>query len=226
MLYLLDTANVKEIKRLCDIYPIDGVTTNPTLVSKEKMDFRQLFTQLKEILGPDKMIHVQTLGKSAEDILKEGEVLNKFLGENLYVKIPVSPCGIKAIQILSQKGIKTTATAVFTPQQALIAARAGADFVAPYVNRLDNIIGDGVEVVSEIIKEFKIYNLKTEVVAASFKNLEQIHKASQAGTHAVTVPPELFEKLLEHPLTDSAIRKFEKDWEEVYGKGKIVSDLI
>ncbi|NLU10779.1 MAG: fructose-6-phosphate aldolase [Tepidanaerobacter acetatoxydans] len=226
MLYLLDTANVKDIRRICDVYPIDGVTTNPTLISKEKTDFKELLMKIKDVLGLGKMIHVQTLGENSEDIVNEGEALNRFLGENAYAKIPVTPQGIKAIQILSQKGIKTTATAVFTPQQALIAARAGADFVAPYVNRLDNIVGDGVEIVSEIVREFKIYNLKTKVVAASFKNLEQIHKASQAGTHAVTVAPELFEKLLQHPLTDSSIKKFEEDWETIYGKDKLISDLI
>lgn len=225
MLYILDTANTKEIKRILDMYPLDGITTNPSIISKEKRDFKELILEIREIIGENRMLHVQTLGTKAEDIVREGEYLRKLLGSNLYVKIPVIPEGIKAMKILKSKSINVTATAVFTPQQALVAARAGADFVAPYVNRLDNISGDGVRVVSEIIKLFTHFNLKTKVVAASFKNVQQVHGVSLVGAHAVTISPEIYDNIIKFSLTEASVQKFIKDWECIYGKGKLTLDI-
>lgn len=225
MLYIIDTAHIDEIKRCAEFYPIAGVTTNPTIISKEHTEFAPLVKTIRDIIGPDKMLHIQTTSSKTEDIVKEAEELKDFVGGDFYLKIPVSPEGLKATMMLKKKGIKVTMTAIFTQQQALISALAGADFVAPYVNRLDNIVSDGVHVAGEIVELFDRYNLPTKVLAASFKNVEQVHKAALVGTHAVTINPELFEKLVYHPLTYYAVDDFCKDWESVYGDKKIL-DLI
>ena len=225
MLILLDTANLEQIKKFNDSFPIEGVTTNPTLISNENKDFFKILKDIRDIISEEKMIHVQTVGTTSEEIVKEAEYLNKEIGGNLYIKVPVTPDGIKAIMILEQKGIKTTATAVFTPMQALVAAQAGADFVAPYVNRLDNIAGDGLKVVGEIAQIFNLYKLNTKVLAASFKNVEQVHKAALSGVEFVTVSPEIIGKLLYHPLTNLSVDQFIKDWEGVYGHGKRTDNL-
>lgn len=225
MLYLLDTADLQEIKRAYDLYPITGVTTNPTIIAREKTDFLQRLQEIRSIIGDQAMLHVQAISKQAEDIVAEAEYLTKQVGGNLYIKIPVIPEGIKAMKILQQKEIKTTATAIFTPQQALMAAVAGAEFLAPYVNRLDNICSDGIKVVAEIVELLNIYNLSAKVLAASFKNVEQVHKASLYGSHAITASPDIIDSLLKHPLTDSSVNQFVKDWESIYGEGKLTINL-
>lgn len=225
MQYILDTADVNFIKKAVDLYPVAGVTTNPTIIAKEKRDFKGIIIDIREAIGQDLMLHVQCLSLKAEDIVKEALYINELAGGNVYVKIPVVPEGIKAMKILKAKNIKITATAIFTPQQALMAALAGAEYVAPYVNRLDNISADGVKVVSEIIELFKLNNIETKVLAASFKNVEQVHKVCLAGAQSVTVNKELFEQLLYHPLTDSSVSNFVSDWENQYGKGKTTVDV-
>ena len=217
MLYLLDTANIEEIKHSFDLYPLAGLTTNPTLIAREKKDFPGLLFEIRSVIGSSAMLHVQVLGETAEMIVRQANKLMDKVGGNLYVKIPVLAEGIKAIRLLHAQGIKTTATAVFTPQQALLAAVAGADFVAPYVNRLDNICGDGVGVVGEIAELFRIHQLGARVLAASFKNTEQVHRASLAGSHAVTVNAEILAMLLEHPLTQSSVQQFGDDWKSSFG---------
>ena len=222
MLYIIDSAHIGLIKKCAEFYPIDGVTTNPTIISKEKTDFIKLITEIRSIIGQDKMFHVQTTSVDCKDIVEEGLRLRELLGENFYLKIPVSPEGLKATMALKDQGVGITMTAIFTQQQALISAKAGADFVAPYVNRLDNIVSDGVHVVEEIVQMFRAHNLSTKVLAASFKNAEQIHKVAMVGGHAVTISPDLFEKLVYHPLTLYAIDDFDADWKGVYGEKKIL----
>lgn len=225
MQYLLDTANVEEIRKTYESYPIDGVTTNPTIISKEKTDYATLLRQIREIIGKDGMFHIQTTKIDTESIIKEAIALRDFINGNFYIKIPTIEPGIKAIRILKKMGFKVTATAIFTQQQALIAARAGADYVAPYVNRLDNISSDGVGVVADITNLIKNFNLETKVLAASFKNVEQVHRISLVGTHAVTIQPELLTSMIYHPLTDSAIIDFSRDWRGRYLK-KYIVDLL
>ena len=225
MLFLIDTANLEAIRRVCEFYPVAGVTTNPTIVSREKADFRNLIYSIREIIGPDKMLHVQTTATEAHDIVKEAEMIKEVVGGNFYLKIPITREGVKATKMCKDKGIGVTMTAIFTQPQALMAASAGADFVAPYINRLDNIVSDGVNVVHEIVDIFRAYNLNTKVLAASFKNVEQVHKVSLTGAYSVTINPELFDMLIYHPLTYYAIDDFTKDWESVY-KEKKVSDLL
>lgn len=225
MLYLIDTANLEAIKKCCEYYPIAGVTTNPTIVSKENTDFKSLIYSIREIIGDRKMLHVQTTATEAEEILKEAKMIKSVVGGDFYLKIPITKEGLKATTLCKDAGINVTMTAIFTQPQALIAANAGADFVAPYINRLDNIVSDGVHVVREIVDIFKAYNIKTRVLAASFKNVEQVHKVSCTGAQAVTINPDLFDMLIYHPLTYYAIDDFNKDWESVYGDQK-VSELL
>lgn len=225
MLYLIDTADLDAIKNCCEYFPVSGVTTNPTIISREKTDFRSLLYSIREIIGDDKMLHVQATATEADEIVKEAEMVKNVVRGNFYIKIPITREGLRATAICKDKGIGVTMTAIFTQQQALIAASAGADFVAPYINRLDNIVSDGVRVVEETIDIFKKYNIKTQVLGASFKTVEQVHKVSMAGAHAVTINPDLFDMLIYHPLTYYAIDDFTKDWESVYGEDK-VSDLL
>ncbi len=225
MQYLLDTANVEDIKNTYESYPVDGVTTNPSIISAEKTEFDTLLRQIRNIIGKDGMFHIQTTKIDTESIIKEAIALKEFINGNFYIKIPTFEPGIKAMMILKKMGFKITATAIFTQQQALVAARAGADYVAPYVNRLDNISSDGVGVVADILHLIKNYNLETKVLAASFKNVEQVHRISLVGTHAVTVQPELLRQMIYHPLTDSAIIDFAKDWRRRYEKRYILELL-
>ncbi|AJD31132.1 fructose-6-phosphate aldolase [Clostridium sporogenes] len=225
MLILLDTANIDSIKHINDIYPLDGVTTNPTIISKEKKDFIGILKEIRNTIGKEKMLHVQVVGSKAEDMIEEAIYLNEKIGGNLYIKIPVTEQGIKAMKELSKKGYKITATAIFTAQQALMAAKAGAEFVAPYVNRIDNLMADGIKVVSDIVKIFEIYNINSKVLAASFKNTEQIHNACLKGARSVTVNADLIKQLIYHPSTDLSVDNFIKDWEMQYGKNTKTNEV-
>ena len=222
MLYILDTADLNAIKHCNEFYPLDGVTTNPSIISKENTDFWSLVKEIRKIIGKDKMIHVQTTQTVAEKIVEEAKLIVKELGKNTLVKIPISEEGLKATAMLKELGIGVTMTAIFTPAQALMSAKAGASFVAPYVNRLDNIIGDGTEVVAQIVEQFEIYGLDCQVLAASFKNAEQVHKCALAGCHSVTVTDDIFKLLISHPMTDAAVAGFEKDWKSVYSDKTIL----
>ena len=222
MLYILDTADIEDIRHCNEFYPLAGVTTNPTIISREHADFWNLVKEIREIIGDDKMLHVQTTQKTAEGIIEEAKLLKEELGGVFYVKIPICEEGLKATMALKKMGIGVTMTAIFTPAQALIAAKAGADFVAPYVNRLDNIIADGCEVVKEIVRQLEIYNLNCKVLAASFRTAEQVHKCASAGCHSVTVSAKILKSLIVNPMTDVAVRAFERDWEEAYGDKTIL----
>ncbi len=222
MLYILDTADLNAIKHCNEFYPLDGVTTNPSIIAKENTDFWALVKEIREIIGKDKMLHVQTTQTVAEKIVEEAKLMVKELGKNTLVKIPISEEGLKATAMLKELGIGVTMTAIFTPAQALMSAKAGATFVAPYVNRLDNIIGDGTEVVAQIVEQFAIYGLDCQVLAASFKNAEQVHKCASYGCHSVTVTADIFKLLISHPMTDAAVAGFEKDWKSVYGDKTIL----
>lgn len=171
------------------------------------------------------MLHVQVLGTTTEDMVKDAACIREKIDGPLFVKIPVSDSGYKAMQILKKDGFGITATAIYTPQQALIAANCGADFTAPYVNRIDNISGMGVNVVSMITDLFNLHELPTRVLAASFKNVQQVHEVALAGTHSVTVGSDILWKLARHPLTDMSVEQFTKDWNAQYGEGKCVYNM-
>ena len=222
MLYILDTADLAAIKHCNEYYPLAGVTTNPSIIAKEKGDFWQLVKAIRSIIGEDKMLHVQTTQKEASKIVEEAKLLKEELKGDFYVKIPIGEEGLKATMELKKLGIGVTMTAIFTPAQALIAAMAGASFVAPYVNRLDNILGDGTEVVAEIVNQLELFGSECKVLAASFKNAEQVHKCASAGCHSVTVAADILKTVISHPMTDAAIAGFDKDWASVYGDKTIL----
>lgn len=218
MQLILDTGDVKQIKELSTILPIDGVTTNPTIVSKENKKFIDLIKEIDEVVGEDTPIHAQVLSTKFEEILEEALFISS-LRKNMYVKIPVTSDGLRAIKELKKQGIKITATAIFTAHQGFLAAKAGADYVAPYVNRLDNISADGVGTVKTLVDIIDRYKLNTKVLAASFKNAQQVLELMKVGVHSVTIPPDIAKAMMEHPLTDWSVDKFIEDWENVFGKG-------
>lgn len=213
---MLDTADINAIKRAAELYPLSGVTTNPTIIAKEKKEYGSLLADIRNSIGEKAMLYVQVIGTTAEQMVQEAAILRESIGGNLYIKIPVTQQGIKAIKVLKSQGFNITATAIFTAQQSLIAAVAGADFVAPYVNRIDNISGNGVQVVEDIVKLLSLYQLETKVLAASFKNVQQVHEVSLRGAHSITVNPEIMDLLLAHPLTDWSVDQFIADWKNTF----------
>ena len=224
MLYILDTADLEAIRHCNEFYPLAGVTTNPSIIAKEKTDFWRLVGEIRAVIGGGKMLHVQTVQKTAEKMVEEAELLKARIGGELYIKIPIGEEGLKATMELKKRGIGVTMTAIFTPAQALIAAKAGASFVAPYVNRLDNILGDGARVVGEIAGQFRLYGMDCRVLAASFKNAEQVHQCAMAGCQSVTVSADILKAVISHPMTDAAVTGFDRDWAGVYG-GRTILDF-
>ena len=222
MIYILDTADLAAIKHCNEFYPLSGVTTNPSIIAKEKGDFWQILKEIRDVIGNDKMLHVQTVQTTAKKMVEEAKLIKKKIGGDIYIKIPIDEEGLKAVPMIKNLGIGVTMTAIFTPAQALMAAKAGADFVAPYVNRLDNILGDGTNVVAEIVQQFEIYGLDCKVLAASFKNAEQVHRCALCGCHSVTVSADVLKSLITHPMTDAAVEGFERDWKGVYGDKTIL----
>jgi TalC/MipB family fructose-6-phosphate aldolase len=226
MIYFLDTADVAAIARLSDLYPIAGVTTNPTLIARAKRPFSDILKDIRAVIGDGAMLHVQVTGSDADTMVAEARKLADFVGAGFHPKVPVTAEGIKAIRRLSGLGFRVTATAIVTAQQALMAAVAGAAFTAPYVNRLDMIGGDGVKVVADIVHLFRVHALPTRLLTASFKNVQQVHDVAMAGAHSATLPPDILEALIRHPLTDSGIAGFSADWATAYGEGSTTLDLI
>lgn len=226
MLYFLDCGDVRAIEAAFDIYPLAGVTTNPTLVAREKRPLRELLLDIRRAIGAKTLLHVQVLAADAETMVEEAFRLRDLVGEGFLPKVPVTPQGVKAIRRLAGLGFSPTATAIVSPTQALMAARAGAAYAAPYVNRLDMIGGDGVGVVGQIAHLFAQYELPTRILAASFKSVQQVHAVAMAGAQSVTLAPELLPHLLAHPLTDSGIAGFLADWADAYGAGRTVLDLL
>ena len=217
MIYMADTADLDELRKLYRFFPLEGVTTNPTILKQSGMKFSVAIEAIQELVG-NGMVHVQMISNNAEDMVREAKKYKSYFdfGDNFYAKIPVSEEGYRAMTKLKDAGINVTATAIFTQQQALVAARAGADYVAPYVSRLDNISSHGIEVVADIVQNTLDFGLDTKVLAASFKTVDQIYRVSMAGAQSVTVGPDLLHQLIKHPMTDISIRQFESDAEGLY----------
>jgi fructose-6-phosphate aldolase 2 len=217
MIYFADTANCAEIQDLIKFYPIDGVTTNPSLIAASGKPLSKIIPEILECIG-NRMIHIQMISQDAENMLREARYYRNYFGlkDNFYAKIPVTKEGFRAMRLIKESGIKVTATAIFTEQQALMAAKTGADFVAPYVNRLDNIASHGVEVVSDIVEALTIYGYSTKVLAASFKNADQVYRVSLTGCHAVTLSYDILNTILSHPLTDKGVADFTRDGSGYY----------
>ncbi len=217
MIYLADTANIEELKELFKYLPIEGVTTNPSIIKNAGKPLSVIIPEIKQVIG-DKMLHLQVVSEKAEDMLAEAKFYrNHFdLKDNYYVKIPVTKEGFKAIKMVKDAGMKVTATAIFTQQQALMAANAGADYVAPYVNRLDNIVSHGIDVVSDIVKTLRLNNSNCHVLAASFKNLDQVFRVSMVGSQAMTASYDVLMSIVNHPMTDKSVEDFTADAQDYY----------
>ncbi len=215
---LLDTANLKSIRDAVSTYPISGLTTNPSIVSKEgRSDFFGLIREIREILGKERTLHVQVTRTDCEGILKEAEAIRKNVDEDVYIKTPVSKEGLKAIGIMARDGFNVTATAIYTTIQGELAAMAGAKYLALYYNRMLNLDIDADAVFRSTANAIAASGLDCKIVGASFKNIMQVTNVFADGAEAVTVPPELLDTALANPSIDLAVRNFNKDWEKVYG---------
>jgi fructose-6-phosphate aldolase 2 len=214
---MADTADLDELRRLYDFFPLEGVTTNPTILKNAGFKLSVAVEGIQELVGTG-MIHVQLISSETEDMVREAKKYRSYFdfGENFYAKIPVTANGYKAMRLLKDAGINVTATAIFTQQQALVAMKAGADFVAPYVSRLDNISSHGIEVVGDIVENIALYGLNGKVLAASFKTVDQIYRTSMVGAHSATISPELLYQLINHPMTDISLKQFKTDAEGLY----------
>lgn len=221
---LLDTANIDAIGKALEFYPIDGVTTNPSILAGCDGEPEQVLSKLRAI-RKGMAVHVQTTAETAVEMAQQGRALADWFGAGFHLKIPVGPEGIKAVAIAKDMGLHVTVTAVFTPLQALMAAKAGADYVAPYVNRIDNMAGDGVGTVVELLGVLKNYGFATKVLGASFKNVRQICDLAVAGCHAVTMTPDLLASMVWHPYTDKSLTDFAADWKKRYGEKEITDFL-
>ncbi|VEF47532.1 transaldolase [Bacillus freudenreichii] len=222
MLLVIDTANAEDIKELVDYFPIDGVTTNPSIIVKEKKNFLDVLEDIRETIGNDRELFVQTLALKAEEIVEEARyVLEKVPGKTV-IKIPATAEGIKAIKALTSLGIRTMATTIYTPLQGYVAAKAGASYLTPYVNRIDNLPGNGVQVVRDLVQIVEKHKFDSQVLAASFKNIQQVLDVCVGGAHGVTLSPDLIKQLLSHPSTESNVSAFSDDWHEAFDERTLI----
>lgn len=224
MKLLIDDANFEKIKRLYEFYPIDGVTTNPSILAKSGRNPYEVLTQIRDFIGEDADLHVQVISRKAEDMVVEGRKIAERLGKNTLIKIPTVVEGLKAMKALSAEGYRVTATAIYTPQQAFLAGKAGADYAAPYVNRIDNLGGDGVQTTMRIHDIYENNGMKTQLLAASFKNTQQVLELAEYGIGAATVGPDVIEGLMKNVTVDSAVEAFIADFEKLVGVGKTMLD--
>ena len=218
MEFFIDSADIEAIRELCDYLPIDGVTTNPTIITKSGKEPERVFAELAEVLGEDQKIIAQVVSLDYEGILAEAEKIAQIRGgKNVVVKIPVTREGLRAIPAVKAKGICVLATGIYSPDQAFWAAKAGADYLAPYVNRMCNY-GDGVGQVMELVNTLAQYGMDAKVCAASFKNVDQVHQLLAAGVPAITVAPDVIRAMVAHPGTAIAMEEFTANWEKAYGR--------
>lgn len=218
MEYMFDTANIELIKKYNEIFPTTGVTSNPSIIKKEgKIDFFNHFREIREIIGMDKTLHMQVVAKDCEGMLRDAEAILKNVDEKVCIKIPVTEEGLKAIRILKSRGISITATAIYTKVQGLLAMEAGADFIAPYFNRMENMDIDPREVIKTFAEMIDKYGYSTKILAASFKNIGQVNDAFACGAQTATLAPELLHDAFKMPAIQKAIDDFESDWKSIYG---------
>lgn len=217
MKFFIDTANLGEIRQAASWGILDGVTTNPSLVSREKRDFKSLIQEICAIVdGP---ISAEVIGLEKESMLREGRELAG-MHKNIVIKVPLTAEGLKVTKIFSSEGIKTNVTLCFSPMQALMAAKAGATYVSPFVGRLDDISHSGTDLIRSIKTIYSNYGYKTEIIVASIRHPLHIYEAAMIGAHVCTVPFKVLEGLVKHPLTDIGIERFLKDWESVPSGGR------
>ncbi|MBE3122399.1 MAG: fructose-6-phosphate aldolase [Thermoplasmata archaeon] len=217
MKLFIDTADLNEIKELASWGILDGVTTNPTLLAKSGRSFQEVIDEIFDLVdGP---ISLEVLSEKADDMIKEAkQIISKIpqkYRKNVAIKIPMTPEGLKAVKALSKEGIKTNVTLIFSANQALLAAKAGATFVSPFIGRLDDNGQEGMQLIEEIMDIFCNYDIETEVIVASIRHPIHVIEAARLGADIATVPPDVIRKMAKHPLTDAGIQSFLKDWAKV-----------
>ena len=217
MKFFVDTANVEEIRKANDMGIICGVTTNPSLIAKEGRDFNQVIAEIASIVDEPISGEVKATTTDAEGMIKEGRDIAA-IHPNMVVKIPMTVEGLKAVKVLHAEGIKTNVTLIFSAAQALLAARAGATYVSPFLGRLDDISMPGIDLINEITEIFMMHDIQTEIIAASIRNPIHVIDCAKAGADIATVPYKVLEQMTRHPLTDQGIAKFQADYKAVFGE--------
>ena len=217
MRFFIDTANVDDIRKANDMGVICGVTTNPSLIAKEGRVFEDVIAEIASIVDGPISGEVKATTTDAEGMIREGREIAK-IHPNMVVKIPMTAEGLKAVKVLSAEGVKTNVTLIFTANQALLAARAGATYVSPFLGRLDDISVRGVDLITEISEIFDVAGIETEIIAASIRNPMHITDCALAGADIATVPDKVIEQMTHHPLTDAGIKKFQEDYIAVFGE--------
>ena len=217
MKFFVDTANVEDIKKANDMGVICGVTTNPSLIAKEGRNFAEVIKEITDIVDGPISGEVKATTVDAEGMIKEGREIAA-IHPNMVVKIPMTVEGLKAVKVLHAEGIKTNVTLVFTSAQALVAARAGASYVSPFLGRLDDISMPGIDLIYDITEIFQMHNIETEIIAASVRNPIHVIDCAKAGADIATVPYKVLEQMTKHPLTDQGIAKFQADYKAVFGE--------
>ena len=226
MKLLIDDANLDAIKAIVALYPIDGVTTNPTILAKAGENPKERLIKIRELIGPDKDLHCQVVADSKEEMKEQARKLVALLGDNTYIKIPSNGEGFKAMEELSDEGIKITATGIYSPLQAFLAAKAGAKYLAPYVNRIDNLGYDGLAVAMRIQNILEANNFEAEILAASFKNSNQVLELVERGVGALTLGSAVFDGLVNDRNVDFAIKTFVDDFGKILEEGQTFSDIL
>ena len=212
MKIFLDTANIESIKKFLDMGIVDGITTNPSLISREKGHPEDIMKEIVKIVkGP---VNLEVVGTKTEEMIEEGMRLKKF-GENVVVKVPMTMDGLKAVRKFAENKIRTNVTLIFSSNQGLLAAKAGASFVSPFIGRLDDAGQEGMIVINEIVQVFSNYGYQSEVLVASVRHPIHVIQAGKLGAHIVTLPPDILSKMITHPLTDKGLSLFLSDWEKV-----------
>jgi len=217
MKFFIDTANVDDIRKANDMGVICGVTTNPSLIAKEGRDFNEVIKEITSIVDGPISGEVKATTVDAEGMIAEGREIAA-IHPNMIVKIPMTIEGLKAVKVLSAEGIKTNVTLIFSANQALLAARAGATYVSPFLGRLDDISSPGIELIEDIVEIFGNYDIDTEIIAASIRNTVHVTECALAGADIATVPYAVIEQMTKHPLTDQGIVKFQEDYRKVFGE--------
>lgn len=218
MKIFLDTADIAAIKRMYEYYPLDGVTTNPSILAASGREPYAVLKEIRDFLGADGALHVQVVSRRAEDMVGEAHAICKRLGDGTYIKVPVVPEGLKAIKQLVKEGISVTATGIYTVQQAFLAGKAGAAYAAPYVNRIDNLGAEGIRTVCRIQDCFTNCGFQTLILAASFKNTQQVISLAEYGVGSVTVAPDILDGMLINPAVSAAVDAFCADFEKLCGE--------
>lgn len=223
MKFMLDTADLTLIRQYRDMIPYTGVTSNPALIRKAgiRSGLFETFREIRRCIGPDKSLHMQVVSHDSEEMIREAMYMRQMVDEDISIKVPVTPDGMKAMKYLKAQGVRLTATAVVTQVQAMLALELEPDFIAPYYETMCDLGTDGEEIIGMLAETVKKESLKTEVLAANIKNMDQLRRVCRAGAHSVTLNPQLLEQALQEPAISKAVRFFDDAWQEIFGETRL-----